>query len=267
MDLERLIVADIEHPVAVYFDQQGNRVHVWASSLRDPEQLALAKGRELYDASEQVRVAPRVSKNGVPHFYEITSRARRVFSGEDDPTHNNRVKDLHDKLQELESWALVLTTKDKATGNATHEEILKLPQYDWGKETHRILDEKAIVRHDIFGQAPDLAMSVRRPWIAIEVVHTHFPEEEAFAAFLETSKRLPLIVLFEHTARRNTFVKVDDKNNLLQISRWTYYIKDGCVWQGREKTSIATSARLQIELLGMLKRWDDYAKSRQDRYT
>ncbi len=256
---------DIEHPVAVYFDDQGNRVRLWASSLRDNEQLALARSRELYDASEQVRVAPRLSKNGVPHFYEITSRTRRVFGGEDDPTHNNRVKELHDKLQALDRWALVLTTKDKATGNIDHHEILQLPQYGWGKETHRILDEKAIVRHDIFGQSPDLAMSVRRPWIAIEVVHTHFPEEEAFAAFLETSKRLPLIVLFEHTARRNTFVKVDDREGLLQISRWTYHIKDGCVWQGGEKTSISTSAHLQIEFLGMLKRWDDYGKSRQNR--
>ncbi|CAB3755453.1 hypothetical protein LMG29542_02598 [Paraburkholderia humisilvae] len=235
---------------------------MWASSLRDTEQLALAKGRELYDASEQVRVAPRVSKNGVPHFYEMTSRARSVFSGEDDPTHNNRVKDLHDKLQALDSWALVLTTKDKATGNVDHDEILKFPQYSWGTETHRILDEKAIVRHDIFGQSPDLAMSIRRPWIAIEVVHTHFPEEEAFAAFLDISKRLPLIVLFEHTARRNVFVKIDDKNGLLQISRWTYYIKDGYVWQGHEKTNVSTSARLQIELVGMLKRWDDYGKSK-----
>ncbi|WP_454808322.1 hypothetical protein [Paraburkholderia fungorum] len=256
-------MADIEHPTAVYFDEVGKRFVVRAADLQDTEELALAKGRELYDASEQVRVAPRLSKNGVPHFYEIAPRTRKVFTGEADPTHDRRVNDLHDRLQALDAWVLALTTQRGPSGDYDYEEILRLPPYSWGTETHRILNANVIVRHDIFGQSQDLAMSIRRPWLAIEVVHTHFPEEEAFTAFLDTSKRFPLVVLFEHTARRNVFVKVDNKRGLLQISRWTYYIRDGFVWRGDRKTNISTSAHLQVEFLKMLKGWDDYAKSKQ----
>lgn len=103
-------------------------------------------------------------------------------------------------------------------------------------------------------------MSVNRPWIAIEVINTHYPEEAAFSAMLAASRNYPLVVLFDFTAQWNTFVKVEKYDKRLRIRPWTFYIKEGAVWQGGSPTSINSSAEFKIELERMLSAWDEKRK-------
>lgn len=252
-------MADIEHPIAVYFNEKDERRTIRADELKEPAALARARLLELYDASEQVRVAPRISKHGTPHFYATTRGGRKVFSAEaTDPRHNDRIKELMQGLKLFDVWSLTLVEKRKAEGKAneiSHENVLKLPKYRWQAEVHRILAEDTVVRHDIFGQSDELGMSVRRPWIAIEVIRTHFPEEAAFSAMLQTSKRMPLIVLFDFVDFKNSFVKVDNRQRMIAYRPWTFFIWDGRVWKGRKPTAITTSAGFEIEVKNMTNGW------------
>jgi hypothetical protein len=244
------------HKIAVYFDDAGRRQEIKAKLLQDPNELERAKLLELYDGSEQIRVAPRAPSGITPHFYEINnSGSRKVYGGEDNDLHDGRVKQLTKDLTGF-SCPFSLVLKASARDNEVIQTLIKMPEYQWGYEVHRILNADIMVRHDIFGQSAELGMSVQRPWIAIEVIYTHYPDEKAFSALLEQSKAVPLIVLFDLASNKNTFLKVDTENKQLQIRPWTYYIKEGAVWRGERKVPhITTSTRLQIEIEALLKRW------------
>lgn len=251
---------ELEHEIAIYYDEVLTRHELRAKMLHDNATLELAKTNILYDEAEQVRVHPRFSSKRRPHFYSESTGKRRVSAFETDDLHNKRVSDLLNKLNLLNNFSLILRTKKDDLN--CDEIIQKFPQYEWDAEVHRILSESTIVRHDIFGHYIKPAMSVNRPWIAIEVVHTHFPEEAAFAAILEASKNYPLLVIFDLTARPGTFCKIDIGLNALIISRWTYYIQDGLVHQNNQpKHNIKTSARLEIEVKSLIKKWDEYKKT------
>lgn len=255
----------ILHPVAFHFDDQGRSYPIHAKDLNDPTVLERAKLTELFDESHQVTVSPRFSVNGTPHFYAKSTGKRGFFRSKDnDPAHDSRVNQLCQSLQELGPWSLTMVRNEKK-GNekamAYADAFKRLPEYSWGTEVSRILSSEVIVRHDIFGQPSELSMSIRQPWVAIEVVNTHFPEEAAFSAMLTASAQFPLIILFELTAYRNYFVAVNHSRKSLQYSNWTYLIQDGAVWQNGARTNITTSARLKIEVDGMLSRWAKYRNS------
>ena len=252
-------MADIKHPTAAYLDEKGNRGLIRAEELLDKAVLERAKLLKLYDASEQVRVSPKFSKTGTPFFCATAIGKRSVlFAAESNPAHNHRINELLTALKSLDRWSLALMDKPLNAKNLhapKYENVLKMPKYQWGTEIHRILAEDSIVRHDLFGQSTELEMSVLRPWVAIEVVHTHFPDEKTFSILLGTSKRMPLTVFFDFTEYPDSFVKVDTTQKILQYRPWTYFIRDGRVWKGRNATTISTSARLQIEVKAMTKEW------------
>ena len=195
-----------------------------------------------------------------PHFFATGVRgARGVYDGEDDPRHDARVDTLLRKLRSERMWRLGLgDTVSKPNGGFDWElsNRIELPAYEWGNEVYRIVTRDAIVRHDLFGQAFNLHMSVNQPWVAIEVIHTHFPEEAAFAAMLELSERVPFYVLFDFTAVGDKFVRVEPELNAIIYRKWAYLIHDGHVWKGDEKTDIRTSAALKVHILKQFKSWN-----------
>lgn len=256
---------DLEHEIAVYYDENNARHEAKASSLLDPQILADLKQRDLYDETEQKRLQARWAPNMRPHFYEISKSTgtRVLFTGEVDATHNARVAELLKQLADCEPLEFVLLHPGRGDIAERAERLASLPEYKWGGEVHRILSKDAIVRHDIFGQTPELRMSIIRPWIAIEVINTHYPEETAFSAMLAASRDFPFVVLFDFTAHPNTFVKVDKFAKRLRIRPWTFYIKEGALWQGGSATSINSSAQFKIELVRMITAWTA-KRTRQD---
>lgn len=71
-----------------------------------------------------------------------------------------------------------------------------LEDYLWDSEVHRITSSKSIVRHDIFGQNRNIAMSIFKPWVAIEIINTHYPSEDTFVEMINLSKNFPFVVFF-----------------------------------------------------------------------
>ncbi len=265
MTSQKVIMADIEHPTAVYLDKATNeRCVISAESLRDPKVLAHVRALALLDASEQVSVAPRFSSKGTPHFYATSTGTRRVYGGERDAAHDKRTRELVDSLQPLEKWSIALKIRKQLSTEpreVAYEQELHLPKYQWGFEIHRILSETTIVRHDIFGQANELSMSRTRPWVAIEVINTHFPEEAAYSAFIETSRAVPLIVLFDFVEFQNRFVSVEQANARLVYRPWTYLIKEGCLWKGANRLGLKNADEFEADAEKMLRRWRKQSQS------
>ncbi|QQC63161.1 hypothetical protein [Paraburkholderia ginsengisoli] len=252
--------AKLEHDLAYYFDKQGVRQEIRAEDLSDVTTRALAAEQNLTDKSGQTELSPRVRNGAVPHFVATGVRGtRNIFEGETDDTHNARVRALLQRLKGARKWQLALgESVAKSTGGFDWKlhDAIELTAYEWGNEVYRIVTKDAIIRHDLFGQALRLDMSANEPWVAIEVIHTHFPEEEAFGAMLDLSERVPFYVLFDFTALRDKFLRVLPESNAIIYREWTYLIHDGQVWKGTKKQDIRTSAALKVHVLDMFRRWD-----------
>lgn len=235
-------MSEFVHPVAIYFDDDGNKHEIKAEELDDPITLELAKNVSLFDSSGQVSVSPRHVPGKRLHFVAPSnSKMRRVCSFEQDPIHNKRVKFLLDLLEPPKDWKIVESYY--VDRELVVRELFKTNRYSWGKEIHRIVSADTVVRHDLFGQAKQLEMSVFRPWIAIEVINTHFPDEETFQALVRLSCMVPLIVLFDCTDRKNYFLKVDEETGTITTR---LYLRDGQVWFKGEPTTAQSSAGLEI---------------------
>lgn len=259
---------ELEHEIAIYFDEQFKRHEIKAKDLVKPDVLEKAKLKELYDESAQIRVFPRTPEDKRPHFMERGDRTgnRILRGGEDDPRHNARVDELVKALSSITELSLGIKEPSKVKGGEDKlYKLFDLPDYQWEDEVHRIQDANTIVRHDVYGQRLELSMSVLFPWIAIEVINTHYPEEDTFAALLKTSENVPLIVLFDFVSHPNTFVKVNLSEKLLQLRPWSYYIKKGQVYQGDYPTDITSSARLKIEFDAMVNRWAEKRKTKPEK--
>lgn len=255
------MAAELEHPVAYYFDADGVKEKILAEELSDVSRHAFAAEQDLTDEVGQVILSPRARHGVVPHFVATGVRGTRsVFEGETDPTHDERVSTLLGKLKSAKTWRLGLGDfVNNPNGKSDWElsDPITLPAYEWGNEVYRIVTRDAIVRHDLFGQALNLDMSVNQPWVAIEVINTHFPEEKAFAAMLEMSERVPFYVLFDLTTIKDKFVRIEPDSNAIIYREWTYFIHNGSVWKGRKKQEIRTSAALEVHVQAMLRKWSN----------
>jgi len=223
-------MADVEHIIAVYWDVNGVRRTIHFEELADDDTFADAKGFELYDESEQVRVFPRDRSVGRRHFFSESVVQRRFDRGENDPAHNARVDSILGALEKLDDgWSLAYQSV-AATPPVT--QFGPLPRYVWGAEVTRILNQDTSVRHDVFGDW-GIRMSTRLPSIAIEVVNSHFPAEQTFAALVKKSLETPLVVLFDFTwVSRNKILVVDEKSQKLIFRSYTFSIYDGTLWEG-----------------------------------
>lgn len=252
-----------KYPFAVYRDQNDDLKEIKREDLVDPFKLAFARSVRLYDEDEEYRLYPR-ARSGAPHFYCRTQNRRRVVSGaESDPRHNARRDALLDALVTKRELRIGYREYFGA-GKDDFEfvEIAEIEGYGWGKEVTRIAPRGLRVRHDIFGASPMLAMSERRPWIAVEVIATHYLDDETFSSLIDVSCEMPMVVGFDLVDAPNYFLKLDDTDGTLRL---IYYIYDGSVWKNEVRTQIQSGAALRAVLEKELreKRARDAAKRGQ----
>lgn len=234
---------ELEHPIAIYWDSQGNKHTIRAEELYNSATLELAKRVDLRDPSGQVSLSPRIVENKRPHFKApADSIVRRVLGFEKNPIHDQRIDFLLSELDVPEqNWKL--TESYYADRELVTNELFKVSDYSWGKEIHRFVSVGAVARHDLFGQSQQIEMSIFRPWIAIEVINTHYPDEETFEALVELTRMFPFIVLFDCTDRKNYFLKVDSDSRTITTR---LYLRGGSIWSHGKPIATQSSAGLEI---------------------
>lgn len=248
-------MSDVEHRIAVYWDAAGLRQTIHFEELENDIRFADAKLLELFDESEQVRVYPRDRAQGRRHFYSESTGPRAFDRGETNPAHDARVQGILESLLRLgDGWRLAYQRLASSTLDTVFG---PMPAYFWDAEVTRILNRRALVRHDIYGDW-GIRMSARRPAIAIEVVHSHFPEEATFEALLARSAEVPLVVLFDFTmVKKNQLVVVNEESQVVALRSYTFSITDGSVWQGdTRRDDIRTSAHLGVVAGKLYSGWD-----------
>ncbi|MDR6584333.1 hypothetical protein [Herbaspirillum frisingense] len=248
-------MADLKYDRAVYRDRESGELKIIrAENLSDSDTLSTARTNTLYDLSEQTELVARAGDTNAPHFAGKATEGRRLVQGERDKQHDKRVVELATTLQASPNWTLGLLGKRTKNTPPTFTPKIELFNYRWGNEINQIVDKETIVRHDVFGASNSLAMSVRQPAIAIEVINTHYPDEAAFNSFIQKSLREPFIVLFDVIQFRgqnfsNLLVKIDPDTSRLCYRAYTYWIQKGSVYKGDyPQKKIDSYARLKIEM-------------------
>lgn len=225
-----------KYPYAIYLDSRGQAQKLFPSDLHDVKKRAFARSAELFDPDREYRLFPRYRADS-PHFYSLNKNARCVSRLEEiDPEHDDRVNYLFDTLNlgaDISIGSFVWDGEERQFICLT-----KTNDYAWGQEVWRVLNSDIRCRHDLFGASTDLALTDRLPWIAIEVVKHHFPDEQTFSGFLSLSKILPFIVLFDFIDVPNYFLQVDLPTGRLRV---IYYIYDGSVWMNNTRWGDTTA--------------------------
>ncbi|EJI3252956.1 hypothetical protein ACSSUA_003551 [Escherichia coli] len=232
---------------AFYYDGSDKK-QISAANLNDIKVYDFAREQILFDKNGYTLLRPRYCKNKTSHFYSLNqSNAREVSFFETDKSHNNHVTYLFNLLNGEKTFQIghPIFENNKITGFAP---LATLHKYHWDTEVHRICNKDLTIRHDLFGQSRDLAMSIRHPWVAIEVINHHFPEEKAFTAMIELSKQIPLLVMFDllTVKAKKYFINIDAIKGQI---RPLFYIYEGYVWCGDSiDSSITSSAILKIKM-------------------
>lgn len=207
------------HPFAVYYDAQGTRGIMPADQLVDPVKYAIADqcrlSGDLWDLSETILLSLRRPVDVRPHFWGPSAPTiQNLFYGERDPTHDAHVAASLKKLSAAETW----TWLDKN---------IVFRGYDWRDEVFRVLTPQATVRHDIFGQLRGPHTTHVRPSVAIEMIYTHYPEEDALTGYLDASRGMPSVVLFDRAGFGPKYMKIDPKAATIWAK---FFVFDGSVW-------------------------------------
>jgi hypothetical protein len=215
-----------KYPHAIYYDAKGEQQKLFPDELHDTERRAFARSSELWDPDEEYRLFPRYREDS-PHFYSLSNSAR-AFSRvlENDPAHDARVLDLLKELSSDTNFRVGFYEWD-----GTEKQFISFTQtrnYSWGKEVTRALTANLRCRHDLFGASKDLKLTARFPWVAIEVVKHHYPDDQTFSALLSLTKELPCVILFDFIDVPNYFLHVDRSAGDIRV---IYYIYDGSVWK------------------------------------
>lgn len=228
-----------------YYYEGSIEKEILATNLSDEQTYFLARSKILFDKSGYTLLRPRQYKDKTCHFYTPNSSDKReVTSFETDKSHNEHIDYLLKLLNSQENFTVgTAIFKDKKIVDISPIAILN--QYEWAIETHRICNNKLTLRHDLFGQRRSLAMSIHHPWVAIEVINKHFPEEKAFTAMIELSKQIPFLVMFDLLTEKtkNYFLKINvQKKQITPV----FYIFEGHVWNGDNiQEDITNSAILE----------------------
>lgn len=214
--------------VAVYQTLDGTWHTVYPVNLHDVEFRAFLREQELWNIEREKRLFIRYRVDA-PHFYALSDRVRPIIERrEASLRHNERVEQLLTALQQPNlKFGYYHYTQD----GREFITIFKSEQYTWSREVVRSRLDIGW-RHDLFGAHAGHRLSEHCPWVAIEVIDTHFPEDRAFDAWLRLSAEFPCLVLFDFVQEENYYFQVIEAN---QRVRFIYYIYEGALWKSREQ--------------------------------
>lgn len=230
---------DVKYPYAFYVDENKQWQKVSYIKLSDENERAFLRTRELYNnEKKQIYLGIR-NRESKPHFYRKKDVRVLIEKGVDYSQKHKEIINflLNNYLKKYESNKIKFGFYDKPWGKSKKEKgfdtIINVNDYCWEKEQGFGLIYGKYVVFDILGRSKiNISLLDSNPYIAIEVIDTHFHSLETFRALLELSKNLPFIIVYY-------FINQYPKLNQPMISnsiksplkmRIYAYLYDGSFW-------------------------------------
>lgn len=172
------------------YQQDNNWITITPNDLRDPETLAFARTKQLYDSEERRYELFIRNREDFPHFYRKGVIRHNLDRQKDSTEHNSVVKKLLSYLSKNPSIKLKSYFFHSFADKKLHT-IKTMKDYSWQDEVTFAISENGYVRFDILGCPISLTCTEQNPFVAIEVVDTHFSSQASFNALLELSQKFP----------------------------------------------------------------------------
>ena len=227
------------------YEKNGQWIIITPNELLDPEKLAHARTQQLFDSDERKYELFIRNRENLPHFYRKGTIRHNLDRQKDSCEHNEAIKNLHSFLKNNSSLHLKSYFFRDFKDKKLH--IIKtMHDYVWADEVTFAVSENGYVRFDLLGRPTSLNCTNKNPFVAIEVVDTHFSSKVSFQALLELSKKLPFIIGYffvKNTPYLNSPKK--SEGNALPFIRVNCYIYDGDFWIRDERISDTVSDQLK----------------------
>lgn len=258
-------MSTLRHRYALYFPSPGVEEVIDAEGLVDDTVFHRAAnlGHEglLWDDSMTFRLDVRDGGDTkCRHFYALrqSQHSIRVFerSESNSKEHEERIRELMGRLRSRTEWVVRHAPPYKRPAKV---EVARLVGYQWGGEVTRGLSYDILARHDIYGHRATLASSPLLPSLAIEVVHTHYPEDEVVAALVRASEVLPIVVLFDYADRANWFLTIDPTDGFIDAD---FVLSRGQFWCQGQLTPHKTAVDLKLAMKRRRAERQKYADSK-----
>jgi hypothetical protein len=221
------------HEKAVYEDENKNWVTVTYQELISSTAQFRAKLRDstLYDSTQCRKELGIRDRKGNLHYYQKKNfRISLDGKSKDSSAHDGQVKALTSFLNNNEKIVIGHYVFD--SGEKIFQPIIHLKNFSWQKEVTFSISESGYMRCDILGRSNDFCWSEKSPYVALEVVDTHFSSKETFIALMELSKNLPVIIGYYFLKESGKFNNMGNssRSNGYSKLRLSCYILDGGFW-------------------------------------
>jgi hypothetical protein len=230
---------------SAFYEKGGETVEVPATELRDAELRAVLREKNLFNKNRNILLGIR-NHPDTPHFYRKSSHRGDIDKGE--PKDTSRHDEKRDEFlyflennansTSSENLRIGIYEKCKEVGKHQLTVLNLLENYQWAKEVKFSVSEESYLRFDIFGRSKAYFGWVEKhPYVAIEIVDSHFSSKAAFKALLKMSQEFPIFIGYMFVSQipyLNT-KKNGDKSNSPKHIRFKHYIMDGSFWDQDER--------------------------------
>ncbi len=228
-----------KYETAFYLNNDGQWEEVSFGELRSEERRAELRERDLRNESDgQIELGIR-NHEQTPHFFakkrlrtDLDPGAKESFE------HEDRKRMLNNFLSKYEKHKFGYYEKPWDRKDNGFDTLVKIKDYSWDVEVSFGLVYGKFIRFDLLGRSKnELGLTDKHPYIAVEVVDTHFHSQEAFCALLESSKNIPIIIVyyFSPVAPHLNCVYKPKSEKFYSKIRLQYYIADGSFWNRNDR--------------------------------
>lgn len=216
--------------------------------LNDENVWEPASYRELIDENVRARLRDkdlREKRNGemslrirnhpdTPHFFRKRLVRQNIEKGtQESEKHDYIIGFLQNYLNSRFSKHCFGYYERPWAGDKGFGEIVKTKSFKWSQEVGFGLAYGKYIVFDILGRSDEnITILDSSPFVAIEVVDTHFHSKDAFIALLELSKNIPFIILYYYVNKFPLLNQQKDpsRTNGYSKIRIHSYIADGSFW-------------------------------------
>lgn len=224
-----------EYPVAHYRTPTGWTA-VGYEELKLEHRRAELKGKEIRDAPDGLACLGVRNHETTPHFFRKRPfRQRLPNGGGEGNAHRIVCEALHRLFTDERKVDVGYYEAPWNRSDPGFDALLTISDYDWARGTDASIGVVygRVFIPDLLGRSRGVALVDSKPYVAWEVVDTHFHSLETFEAILKCTHDIPLVVCFFFQAKNpylNAIEEPERANGRWRV-RLNYYISDGSFWE------------------------------------
>ena len=208
--------------------------------LRDPNERAILRQKDLRNEQNGSLVLGIRNHPITPHFFQKSRLRTNIEGGVNESDEHNSSRDkmlAFLRRNDLNSFGFYESPWESDLTAKGFDFIIKSRNYTWESEVKFGLIYGKYIIFDILGRYNELTFTNKYPFIAIEIVDTHFHSQESFKVLLELSKNLPIIILYYFVSKEPY---LNSKKNPLRANTYSknriyHYISDGSFWINNDR--------------------------------